>query len=309
MIVEKPSGRAVRRDLVQCVDAAGHGVNAGRKAALLAELTVQRPRLRVDAGIMDAGKADGRHDFQGLLQRCFRLRIGRRRNLVADENRCAVDEHAGRIAIRIAFDASALRILGRRRHAARLQRGTVRPAGMPVDALQPDGPVRHDRIQLRRGRESAEFPAHLVPAAAQYPRQIGIGLGVLRDLGERLIEAFRLRKIELQGLEAETHHVPVRIDETGEQGLAARVDHVSLGRSFAVFQRALDPPIIADHQPGELGQSAEIVERIAVGVDDDGAGVCRPRDEDRCRDCQYAHDYPLYLRIRDDVSWRAPPSF
>ena len=73
-------------------------------------------------------------------------------------------------------------------------RHAVRPAGMAVDPLEPDRPVGDDGVEIGGGREAAEAPALLVPAAADDPARGRVGGGIGADPRLRLLRASWCRR-------------------------------------------------------------------------------------------------------------------
>src|SRR6185436_15305281 len=113
------------------------------------------------------------------------LRRRRRRRLV-DQRRGVVDEHARGLAA-LALDAAAVRLpVAVELALGLLHRGAVRPARVPVDALEPDRALGERAVEVGGARERALGPVVLVPATAEQPRALGQrlleGLQPLDDL-------------------------------------------------------------------------------------------------------------------------------
>src|SRR3546814_10198244 len=68
------------------------------------------------------------------------------------------------------LDAAALGRLARGGDLRRRHRGAVRPAGVAVDALEPDRAVRHRGVEIGGGGKAAEPPFLLIPARSDNPR-------------------------------------------------------------------------------------------------------------------------------------------
>ena len=100
---------------------------------------------------------------EGLGELCRRGR----RNFGADELHGRIDQQAGRIAVGVALDLAADRVLGRSCDAGGLQRRAVHDERMAVDALEHDGPVATPRRRDRLPSGSAFGPKFLVPTAAR----------------------------------------------------------------------------------------------------------------------------------------------
>ena len=67
---------------------------------------------------------------------------------------------------------------------------------MSIDAFEPYRAIGDRGVEVGGGREAAEPPGLLVPAAADDPRQFGIVGGIFADRGERLVERPRARQVE-----------------------------------------------------------------------------------------------------------------
>jgi hypothetical protein len=179
---------------------------------------------------------------------------------------------------------------------------------MAVDPFQPDRPPRYDRVEIGGGGKAAEAPFFLVPAAADDPARRRIGGGISGDLGLGFLKAPRLAEIELHGLEAEPHHMAVRVDEAGDQGPAAAIDAVIRPpeRLFPPLKQLLHPPVIADEEAGEADDLLVLADRIAVHIVDQGVGRGRLHAEQgRERGQELLHCCNLLMR--EEVSWREPP--
>ena len=113
--------------------------------------------------------------------------------------------------------------LGRGGDSGLAHRRAVRPAGMAVDPLQPDRPVADDGVEVGGGREAAEAPALLVPAAADDPARGRVGGGIGADPRLRLVEAVGVGEVELERAEAEAHDMAVGVDQARDQRPAAAV--------------------------------------------------------------------------------------
>ena len=118
--------------------------------------------------------------------------------LDVDEIHGGIDEQAGRVAIRVALDLAADRVLGRRGDAGGLQRRTVRP-GVAVDA------VEHDRsVATRRRRDRPRSGSALRPTApgssrGRRPRIVRLGRRIgPQPLCRSASESFRRGRAEAQ---------------------------------------------------------------------------------------------------------------
>ena len=167
----------------------------------------------------------------GRERRGAHVVVRQRRNRPFDERHRVVDEDAGRLAARRAFDASAGRILRRRGHAGRAHRGGVGENRVTVDALEHDGIVRRDARQRVVRRKARVSPFVLIPAATDHPpirRNVFDARGDARD--DRLVRA-RVGDVEVGEERPEPEQVRVRVDHAGDDRLAAGVEHAR-GRAF-----------------------------------------------------------------------------
>jgi hypothetical protein len=158
------------------------------------------------------------------------------------------------------------------------------------------------------GREPAEAPAFLVPAAADDPARRGIGGGILADPAERLLEAVGVGEVELEGVEAEAHDMAMGVDQAGNQRPAAAVEQI-LGPfrpAIATVEQLLHPPVVADHDAGEADQAAIGSDRVAVDIVDQRIGKRRGGREQGGQDEEQSLQGSS-LRIRDEVSCRPAP--
>ena len=126
------------------------------------------------------------------------------------------------------------------------ERPGVRPSRVAVVALQERGPVRHDLVQLRRGREAAR-ERDVLPATAQHPRGVrdSGGMGCDRRL-DRLDGREPEEVHAVQRLRAR-HEVDVGIIEPGRDEAAPGIDDRGRGttmiaKSIVVATQPGDPP-------------------------------------------------------------------
>ena len=108
--------------------------------------------------------------------------------------------------------------------AGRLHRRAVRDQRVAVDALEHDRPVADHGVEIGGGREALVRPQFLVPAAADDPARVRmrgrISRQPLLEIGERA----GADEVELKCGKTEPQHMPVRVDQAGQQCLAAAVD-------------------------------------------------------------------------------------
>src|SRR5690606_14917770 len=105
----------------------------------------------------------------------------------------------GRLAGGITLDHAAIGLPVAREVTLDLaQRGAVRPAGMAIDARQPDRPIRKSRIQIGRAREILLRPVVLVPAVTDDPALARIALREFTQTHEHVVLAVGSGEIHAQ---------------------------------------------------------------------------------------------------------------
>jgi hypothetical protein len=120
-----------------------------------------------------------------------------------------------------------------------------------VDPLQRDRAVADHGIDVGGGREAAEAPGLLVPAAALDPDRGGPGRGIGGDAALRVGERGRGRQVELELAEAELHDMAVGVDHARQQRAAARVEAEvePVGPGIAAAEQAHDLAVLVDQEP------------------------------------------------------------
>jgi hypothetical protein len=231
---------------------------------------------RADAGVVRAGEADAGHPLQRLIQHRAAFLLGRLRQDFFHQPLGGIDQHAGRVAVGVAHDLAAGRIRGLVGDAGQRQRAGVGPAGVAVDALEPGRAIGDDAVEFLRGREAAQLPVLLVPAAPAHPRAARVRARVGLDPLQGLRQRGGAGQVELGQHLAQAEHVAVGVDQAGQHGAAMHVDVARVRRlACHVPGRAdrHDPALVIEGQRSELDHVAFRVERVAVGVVDDGVGV------------------------------------
>ena len=172
------------------------------------------------------------------------------------------------------LDPAALGGLGLGGDAGLAHRRAIGPARMAVDALEPDRPVADDGVEIGGGREAAEAPALLVPAAADDPARRRVGGGISGDALLRLGERVGVGEVERERAHAEAHDVAVGVDQARDQGPAAAVEQVAgpLRPPVAALEQLLHPAVVADPERVEAVQAPVLAQRIAVDVLDQDVG-------------------------------------
>ena len=313
-LVVEPWGGPERGDRLHRVHAAGVGGDADRQATGVAEAAEQRPVLGCGAHVVDAGEAEGGHVVERGFESLFALAGGRGRRGLVDEGHGGIDEDAGGVAGGIAEDAAAGRVLGGPGDSGRFHGCAVGPACVAVDALEPDRAFGVGGIEIGSRREAAEGPDHLVPAPAADPARGGLLCGVGGDAGLGIGKAGGGGEVELAQADGKAHHMAVRVDEAREQRAALRIQLVVAGGEPGLGGAAREDgehlAVVADEEGVEAAEIAFGIQGIAVRVDDQRLRVGLRAGQQRCgeqRGEQAAHQPSL--RMRDEVSCRAPPIF
>src|SRR5690606_28599860 len=117
----------------------------------------------------------------------------------------------------------------------------------------------------------------LIPPAPDDPAPSRIRGRVFGDLRLRFRERIRVRQVQRDRREAETHDVAMRIDHAGNDEAAIAVDlEVDVARALvAAVEHVLDAPVVANHQAGEVIDLAVLVDRDALDVVDQRVGCGR----------------------------------
>src|SRR3546814_20711613 len=90
-------------------------------------------------------------------------------------------------------------------------------------AFEPDRAIRHRGVEVGGRRKAAEAPFLLIPARSDDPRHFGIFGGIFADRRLRFGEAVRIRQVEQHPLETPPHHMAVRVDQSGAEGIALAI--------------------------------------------------------------------------------------
>ena len=123
------------------------------------------------------------------------------------------------------------------------------------------------------GREAAEAPGLLVPAAPDDPRPLGIGGGVFGDLRLSFGQRAGARQVDRQEAEPEAHHVGMRVDQAGNDRAAAAVlAEIGARRALPSLHELANLAVVVDQHRTEAGDRAVAVDREAVDVVDQGVG-------------------------------------
>ena len=195
--LDRPHPEAVAVEVRGPADEGHLAAVGGRRHAVDAELQLAlpvEPPIDVGLGGRDARVVDGgQAGLQGEALRRQdvpgdRVGVGRRDD-AADQAHGAVDEDAGGSAVGVAEDLAVGGGLGLGRDAGAAHRLGVGPAGVAVDAAEPDRAVGRDGVEDGGRRERAAGPEALVPVAARDPAVAGRGVGAGLDPAGDLLQA------------------------------------------------------------------------------------------------------------------------
>ena len=174
---------------------------------------------------------------------------------------------------------------------------------MSVDALEHDGPVARRGIEIGGGREALLGPQFLVPAAAEQPRVIWPRGGIVAQPLLQILDGRRADQIQLKRRLAQSHDVPVGVDQPGQQRPPCAIDRVRDSREphqLGMLYNSADLAVVADRQRAEMLQLAVGADLHAVDVGDQRVGHGR-RGEERSGKCEerLVHEPP------HSIVWRA----
>ena len=170
-------GRWVAFDVERHVDAeAGDGLEGASEELQL---------LPVDPGLVHAREAPRRGLGDTVLERALLLVGQELRHQLPHEVHRVLLQRTGGLALLVAHDLSARRILRLAGDAGKAQCHRVGPAGVAVVGDEPGGAVRHDGVELcARGKAARE--GGVGPPPAGHPVDVGVGGRPVPDAyGER----------------------------------------------------------------------------------------------------------------------------
>ncbi len=173
---------------------------------------------------MGGGFAHG--GFHGAV-----LLLGReRRHDADDEGGCGVFEDAGGVAVTVALDLAAGRVLRVAVDAREFERQRVGQGHVAVDAPEEGGMIAGDAVNELMVGQRGGIPVLMVPDAVVNPRAGGKGFGEVGDALPELSLALCIAGLHGNERFAATEEVHVGIVESGEKQAAAQVDDTG-GRS------------------------------------------------------------------------------
>ena len=201
-----------------------HAVDPEAKLAGAVELAIDLNHILRDPGVVDAGQS--RREYRLLRRQDVPLQVlgAGRWNDPVDQPHGPVDQDSGRLAGRVVEDLTAGRGRGVLGDVGPAESLRVGPSRVPVHPLEPDRPVRRDRVEHGRGREGTARPEALVPASTGDP---GVA-GCRRDPGLHspcdLIERADAAKINLLQAGPQRFHVSVRVDQSRHREVGGPID-------------------------------------------------------------------------------------
>ena len=281
------------------VDAKLHAAG-GIKPAELVDLAPGR------AGLLQLGPAEP-HVMRGArLEEARHLLVGHRRNVAVDEFHGRVDQHAGRLAGRVAQDLPAGRVGRVTPDTRHLQSLRVRYRGVAVDALQDDRTVAHDRVEVPARREHGRLPLRLDPVRADDPGRTIRGRA-LREPALQRSDALDARQVKAELALSDVGEVCVRVGEAGEHHAPREIDDLHAAGSALAGRRLVADirDLLADREDRLRRRLGRIsgVNRSAV-QQKRGRLLCdgRRRAAERGRGNQSAED------AAGECHFRTPPS-
>src|SRR5215218_5327570 len=109
---------------------------------------------------------------------------------------------------------------------------------MTVDTVEPNGPVRHDGIEVCGRRKTPFAPALFVPAASGNPTLVRMLCGKSGEFYLHLFKRAGVVECHMSSCEAQLRQVHMRVDQAREERPPIAVDF-ALGRPIELL-RALD---------------------------------------------------------------------
>src|SRR5580692_5349625 len=95
---------------------------------------------------------------------------------------------------------------------------------MTIDSIEHSGPVGYHHIELAGQGKAPKIPYDLIPSASQIPSELRMRLSIGAYPLLRLAQARRAYELDLDVLQSQIEHMAVRVDQPGQQGLAAAVN-------------------------------------------------------------------------------------
>ena len=236
------------------------------------EPRIRRQRGQIEAGLMGAREAFGEAFGDDDSHRLVEALLGRRRNERADELLRHVDQEPGGLAAIVPRDAAARGIARVTCDIGTGEGGAARPRRMAVHAHERDGVPGRRAVDRCTGREALPRPACLIPAPSGDPLAGPPSGRGGPDHGGNLLFGVGRTEVELEPRLREQHQMAVPVDEAGEHGATAEIEHGLAGVRIDVAA----PPrehhaILADDQRvddgarGVHGVNASVGEQHATG--------------------------------------------
>ena len=203
---------------------------------------VQRPRLggtqvgdhgvcvavaAADDRVLPAGDAEGEQVILRGQQRPVPVFGGGYGHEPRHQAGGALLQHAHRLAALVLLDPAVGRVRSAGVDARQAQCCAVYPGPMAVSVRQEGGAVPGHRVQRLPGRDAAGERGHR-PAAARYPRLVGVLARIGRDDLQVAVRCVGAAQVAAPHLVPGEHRVSMRVDEAGQQRAAVQVDR--LGR-------------------------------------------------------------------------------
>ena len=171
----------------------------------------------------------------------FRHVGGRRRQNLAHRVGGVLEQHAGRLALFVAHNHTAVRIGRVLGDAGKLQRLRVHRDDVAA-ARDEHRIIRRDRVKLVPRRRAAFFQNAFVPAGGGHYPFAGLGAGnTLADRFLHVRDGLGPEELHRRSVQRREQLVQMRVDQARHHGLAGELDHLRVGANVIGHDR-----IVAD---------------------------------------------------------------
>ena len=191
--------------------------------------------------------------------------VGDEHVLLLEPPRRLLAEHAGRLAVLVAFDDAARHVEVAVRER---ERGRVEPERVVVLRDQPGRHVAGDRIEVVARRLACRLPVAATPAVAAQP-----AARPRRDAlqsAERFLERRAAVEVDLVLRERPRREVDVRVGEAGDDDATAEVEHLRRGKCRLVDADPTGDAVAGDRERS-LGRNLRVERPDQAVLEDHGA--------------------------------------
>ena len=254
-----------------------HG-EAGIEAAGLCLVPIEPDRHGVETGLGGAGDAAGQHGQDAGINGLDPFLRRRRRDRSPHQTGRALEQDAGRLAVRVLDDDPGVRRHRRAGDLRGLESQRVDPDGMPREFGQQHRVVGRGLIEILARRGAALGEVRLVPAPSLNPLARLPGRGGLpdggHDIGDRLHLGIREVEGERRQALAPYGGVEVGIVDAGQHRHAAEIDRTGApaagGPALQTYGAAVGSLGLGGVTPRNYGNpdlKPEVGQEIEVGFD------------------------------------------